>query len=105
MNDHMTQALREIMGDRPGTVQLTESDRHRLLLAERRRVVLDVLSERLTPMSVDKPADAVEAKETGTDASVEQSVHRVRVSLHHAHLPKMADMDVIDYDPDLQRIE
>jgi hypothetical protein len=38
-------------------------------------------------------------------AADEEFVERVKISLHHNHLPKMADLGVVEYDPDATRID
>lgn len=48
-------------------------------------VSLDALVRRLDERGVDLPGGA-------------------RVALHHVHLPKLADADVIDYDPDAEEV-
>lgn len=79
--------------------ELTEDDRHRLLAAERRRIALDVLAERTVPVDLETLAAAVAARETDDpDEPTGDAVERVAVTLHHAHLPRMADYGVIDYD-------
>lgn len=90
--------------EHPNVDELTESDRHRLLAAERRRHVLSILSERPTPVALDDLAGAVAARETGRDGAVETRVTDVQISLHHAHLPEMAELGVIDYDARTHRI-
>lgn len=100
--------MRTVHGDDaplPGTAQLSESDRHRLLAAERRRVVLDVLAEESGPTTLFDLAGAVATRESTTDVPDPATVDRVAVSLHHTHLPKMAALGVVEYDPDTHRIE
>lgn len=77
--------------------QLSESERHRLLSSGRRRVVLDVLSERDTPIRLEELATAVASRTDG--AATDQAVERTTIELHHCHLPKMADLGVVAYDP------
>ena len=101
--DTMTQSIREITGEMASTAELNESERHQLLGSERRRTTLEVLSRRLTPIGLDELAAAVAERET--DASSEQHTERIRISLHHKHLPKMADMGVIDYDEESHRVK
>lgn len=58
----------------------------------RRRAVLSVLADRDTPLSRAELAREVLARDPDLDEE------EVRVSLHHVHLPKLADAGVITYD-------
>lgn len=81
-------------------VELTESERHRLLAHEDRRAALAVLSRRATPMSLAELAARI-AESDETAASEDDLTAR----LHHRHLPRMADLGVVDYDPSSNRVE
>lgn len=83
---------------------LTTSERHELLASERRRVTLEVLADRAAPVDLREIAREVAAREVGVDGS-EEATKRVALTLHHTHLPKMADLGVLEYDPDLNRVE
>lgn len=79
------------------------------LANERRRVVLDSLAEAEPPVRVDDLARRVAARERRGDRAGEPgrgppegAVRRVHVSLHHTHLPKLAEAGLLDYDPDHQ---
>jgi len=104
MNDSMTQSIHGITGELPGISELTESEHHQLLASERRRIALNVLSEGLTPVTLGELVSAVAKRDPDVDASDESHLKRVRISLHHNHLPKMADMGVIDYDTDSRQV-
>ena len=77
-----------------------------LLASCRRRIVLRCLAESDTPVSVDDLTDRVvlaeDDSESGSVASVGDAVvgrrRRVRLSLHHVHLPKLAEADAVDVD-------
>lgn len=86
-------------GTDSGPVELSERDRHLLLAVERRRVTLDVLTNRSAPLSLDDLANDVAEREVSDCVATAESVGRVAVSLHHQHLPKLADFGVVDYDP------
>jgi hypothetical protein len=101
----MMQYSRENTDGYASLANLTENDRHRLLASERRRVVLDILGERSGPVSLEELATAVTATENDTDAPDKDAVERVRIALHHKHLPKMADLGIIDYDLVSQQVE
>lgn len=67
-----------------------------VLAVRRRRIALSVLTERELPIDVGTLGQAVAERERS--APDEQTVHRVRMSLHHAHLPKLADAGLVEYD-------
>lgn len=85
-------------------VNLTESERHTLLSSERRRRVLDILEERTTPVQFTDLATEVAKREAGLDAADSETVKRVKISLHHTHLPKMDSLGVLTYDPNSHQI-
>lgn len=73
------------------------------LADERRRAVLDALSAAEQPVDVHRLAERVAARERrGDDAGrpPRDAVRRALVSLHHAHLPKLADAGLVEYDAD-----
>lgn len=81
-----------------GVADLTESDRYRLLAAERRRIVIDILGDRSAPVDLEELAMAVAKREPGVDETHEEAITRVMTSLHHRHLPMMVEADIISYD-------
>lgn len=83
----------------------SDADRYLLFRSERRRLVLDVLSTESTAVALDELAAEVAARESGLDAADEQAMERLKTTLHHNHLPKLADANVLDYDPTSHRIE
>ena len=76
-------------------------DTYDVLADERRRAALSVLSDRDGPLELSALARAV-AVRTEDDATgpAPDAVDRMRVSLHHQHLPKLADAELIAYDVD-----
>lgn len=86
---------------------LTNSEWHELLASERRRELLDVLADRTTPVELEKVAvlTVVEGDDPDAGAPDDGSVQRVATTLHHTHLPKMAEAGVLDYDPQSRRID
>lgn len=94
----------EQAGEQTGTLELTESERHRLLSDDRRRVALEVLPTRTTPIELEELARAIATREVDAEEPESEYVDRVAITLHHSHLPKMAHLDVIDYDPESKRI-
>jgi hypothetical protein len=73
-----------------------------ILQNNRRRLVLEYLHETGGTVELSVIADHVTATENDTDVSSITSTERKRVyvGLYQFHLPKMADMGVIDYDQD-----
>lgn len=100
----MSQTSSDPTTEQTGTLELTESERHRLLSDDRRRLVLDVLPTRTTPIELGELARAIAKREVDTEEPDSEYVDRVAISLHHSHLPKIAHLDVIDYDPESKRI-
>lgn len=96
----MTPSWSEPPSGRVSSDTLTESDRFRLLSAKRRRLILELLSESTAPVVLEELAAAVRTRE---DEPGERDGD-VAVALHHVHLPMLADLGVIDYDPSSKRI-
>ncbi|MFC7215463.1 hypothetical protein ACFQO4_15405 [Saliphagus sp. GCM10025334] len=89
-----------MMDEHARSIDLTTSDRHRLLADDRRRLVLDILAGTTTPVDLEELAAGIATREDGVDAPDEGGADRVATTLHHHHLPKMADMHVLEYDPE-----
>lgn len=79
---------------------------YQALAHPRRRVVVSCLAPSaasaggdVTAISLDELASEVATAEVpeGTDADEERR-RRVRISLHHCHLPKLDALDVLEYD-------
>lgn len=68
-------------------------------------MTLDVLAGQESPIELAELAAGIAARERGADAIDEEIVSRVARSLHHVHLPVIAQFGVIDYAPDANRIE
>jgi predicted transcriptional regulator len=70
------------------------------LADERRRETLRVLREADTPLSVtDLAVELTGVGEPSTDQAVER-VRRRRVQLYHRHLPRLADVGLVEFDPE-----
>jgi hypothetical protein len=82
---------------------LSTSERHELLATEARRDVLERLNDCQLPIDLDDLACAVEAASQPDDAGHENT-DATKIKLHHVHLPKMAEMDVIDYDAEANKV-
>lgn len=64
----------------------------------RRRLLLRVLSAASTPLTTESLATRIAASEAATDvAEVTDEAHQaVAATLHHAHLPKLADLGIVE---------
>lgn len=85
-------------------VDLTTSERHRLLASARRKLTLEILDETTAPIDLDELAARLFARETGADGD-ETAVERVAIALHHVHLPKLDSAGVLRYDPRSHLVE
>lgn len=83
---------------------VTESQRHRILSSERRRILLDVLAERTTPLDVDTLAKAIENVERDRDTPDPEDIAQIAAGLHHNHLPKLGEAGVVEYDRTANRV-
>lgn len=100
----MNQRLTDIDGDASGIAQLTDSDRHRILTNEQRRIALDVLTDASGPVHLEELASVVAARENGTETADSVDVERAAIALHHNHLPRMADADIVEYDAGARQV-
>lgn len=73
----------------------------RLVADERNRTILTILDD-AGSLHVDELAERLVALESPVlDSSrYEAELERVRLSLHHNHLPKLAEAGVVEYDPE-----
>lgn len=77
------------------------------LSQSRRRAVVSILATDGGPLSVDELARQVVAQEKRANVVdvVETDVDRVRVSLHHSHLPALSSAGLLQYDPETGLVE
>ena len=78
---------------------LRPPDRHRLLMSERRRLTLDILEGTGTSIELEELARGIVAREDGIDAVDEDAILHVAITLHHNHLPFIAETGILEYDP------
>jgi hypothetical protein len=97
----MSHTSNDISPTQWGTGELSESERYDLLSNGRRRAVLAVLERLETPIHLEDLAVAMAAE----DALDGETERQIKISLHHNHLPKMADLGAIDYDYESNRID
>lgn len=78
-----------------------------LLSKERRRYVLYYLNQQDGPVSVDELAAFVADQEADTPTAPlsDERLEQIELELYHADLPKAADAEYIQYDPDEGVIE
>lgn len=94
----MSKSTTEIPGETERTATLTEHDKHEILTSDRRRHALSVLASRSSPMELSDLAREVAEREAGPDPECPDAIRRVKLTLHHLHLPKMDAIDAIEYD-------
>lgn len=70
------------------------------LANERRLLLIDELRSISTPIEKQHLAKRIAARETGKppDAISTEVVRKVHISLHHNHLPRLADVGLIDFE-------
>lgn len=82
-----------------GTVELPDGSWHALMQNVRRRTALRALADRDAPLSLSELADdVVDRREEADDSAA------VRTALHHVHLPKLAEVGIVEYDPEANRV-
>ena len=79
---------------------LRPADRHRVLTSERRRLTLDILAGTGAAVERVELARGIVAREDGIDAVDEDAILHVAITLHHVHLPLIAELGVLAYDPE-----
>lgn len=79
----------------------------RALAVSRRRRLLRILDERETPVPTARLARLVAAREAGTSADrvSDDERNRVRISLHHVHLPTLEDAGLIERDEEAETVD
>lgn len=101
----MSQTTTGVADEQMGTADLTDSERYSLLTARRRRLALEILAERSSPVELPDLAAEVAAREDGLDATDEDAVRRVKITLCHVHLPKLTDSGVVDYNGEAYQLD
>jgi hypothetical protein len=99
----MSQPTNQGANESRGIVEVSETERHELLGVERRRSVFQVLTAEMATFGLHELAREVAARED--DADDESTVEQIAITLHHAHLPKMAELGVLSYDPERNQVE
>jgi hypothetical protein len=79
--------------------ELDATEIHDVLRNDRRRLVLQCLQEADEDgLTVRELSERVATRETGEDPAPRNKRQSVYVSLHQTHLPKLDDLDIVDYD-------
>lgn len=111
MSSNKSQAAARIAAGESETIVVdieeTQDVVYSALVSERRRHVLSVVRRESTPISVRYLARQVTIQEACDHSKMvtEESIHEVHVSLHHHHLPKLADLGIIEYDTGTETVE
>jgi hypothetical protein len=101
----MSQSPIDYVDDPAQSLDLTETEYHRLLADTDRRTVLDVLGAQSTPIDLHELGRAVATEKGESGESERDAIEHARVALHHIHLPLMDDLGVIEYDQESRRVE
>lgn len=77
-----------------------------LLKDPRRRHLVSILADRVAPVSLSELAAAVAARESETDPDEvsAETVDAVAATLHHKHLPRLVDADLVTYDAESRTV-
>jgi hypothetical protein len=87
-----------------GDDALDETTIHEVLSSDRRRQAIAYLQRNENPVDVNELAAHIASLETGEEEPSSESQKTVYVSLHQTHLPKMDELDIVDYDTDTNGI-
>ncbi|UPV73282.1 hypothetical protein M0R89_12080 [Halorussus limi] len=85
--------------------ELDPSEIHNVLRNDRRRRAIQHLRESDGPIDVDTLAEHIASVETGESPPPRDVRKSVYVSLHQTHLPKLDDLEIVDYDQRDQQLE
>ena len=101
----MSQSPTDSVSRPTGRGPITDAEFHELRSSDRRRALLEVLAEEPRPVDLRTIAAAVSGRESGIDSADPDSIDQVALTLHHVHLPLLADIDVVDYDAAANSVE
>jgi hypothetical protein len=86
------------------TDQLDRAEIHDVLSNDRRLQVLELLTDE-NPRDLRSLADDIAAVESGESPAPREVRQSVYVTLHQNHLPKLDDLDIVEYDDTSKVIE
>jgi hypothetical protein len=84
---------------------LTETERHRLLTSERRRILITILSTHTPPVDLETLAEKIVDRDVAIESVDDGIVNRMMTVLRHKHLPMLSDMEILEFDPEANQIE
>lgn len=85
--------------------ELRKEDIHTVLSNTRRRIVIECLREHGGAMDARELSERIAAVETGEDPPPRNIRQSAYVSLHQTHLPKLDDLDIVEYDSTSKQVE
>lgn len=85
--------------------ELTENERHRLLAAERRRILLTILSTSSPPMALQTLARKLAERDTTVSDVNDNIVDQMETILNRTHIPMMADMGIVESKPETNELD
>ncbi|WP_224268644.1 DUF7344 domain-containing protein [Haloprofundus salinisoli] len=100
----MGAALRQRQGESDRRNSLAETDIYGVLKNERRQHVVERLADRAETQSVRALSEHIAAIETDSNTPPRNVRHSVYVSLCQTHIPKLDDLDIVDYDADAKDV-
>lgn len=100
----MTQTQNQSKTAYRALADLTETERHRLLTAPDRRILLKTLSTQSAPVQLETVARELVKSKTESETT-ETSITKTKAKLHHTHLPLMDDLKILSYDPETNWID
>ena len=83
--------------------QVPDGEYRELPGSSRRRHLFDVLDAREAVVGLETVAEAVAEREP-TSSTTPDVVEEIAITLHHNHLPKLADAGIIEYEPEAHAI-
>lgn len=87
-----------VLGGQEGVVTLSHDEAFAVLSDSRRRGVVNYLANQQEVAGLDELATAIAEREVDGEPD-EELVDRLSTELHNVHLPRLADEQVVEYDP------
>lgn len=83
---------------------LPEADIHDVLRNDRRRMVIELLGDADEPVTARELSETIAARETGEDPPPRDVRQSVYISLQQTHLPKLAELGIVEYDEQTKEV-
>lgn len=77
---------------------LTLDEKFTLFAPQERRTLLFVLGNVADPVSITGLSERLLARENPTAATDPAALDELELKLHHVHVPKLAERDILEYD-------